>query len=440
MAFYSRQQWMRPDVNVQSGRQASTIIARRLNAILRRVMGRVSRRRIRLRPRPFRIGSQHELLRHWEGIVSIMLRYGGASMDNAVKLYFDGDEAMEAIWNAIDSASRRVWVETYILEADRVGKRTIEALAAAAARGCEVILLYDAVGSSRISDSFLEPLRAAGGQVYAFNPLWRWQRKIPLLRRDHRKIIIVDDDVGFCGGMNLSEDYAGPKYGNGRFRDCHAQLAGPCVRDLASVFASSLQIATGRKPALETVTPQRRGERFVQVLESNGWHGRRDIQRALRLTIRHAALHCYITTPYFLPPKRLVRAINRAAKRGVDVRILTAGQCDVPMVRIAAQHIYGVFLRNNVRIFEMFDSTLHAKTMAIDGLFSTVGSFNLDTWSDKRNLEVKVAMVDPQITQQIEAEFLVSAARACEVTLDTWQRRSLWRRIFHWAVYQLMQL
>jgi cardiolipin synthase len=374
-----------------------------------------------------------------EWLLSRLLVLGGASSGNSAEVMFDGDEVMESLWNAIDGARHRVWVETYIMEPDRVGQRTMDALVAATKRGCDVLLMYDAVGGPRITEAFLKPLRDAGGRVVVFNPLLKW-RLSPLLR-DHRKIIIIDNHTAFCGGVNLSEDYGSTRHGNGRFHDAHVKVQGPCVHDLAAVLVSSLRMASDDQtpmPLPHGVAPA--GHTFVQVLASRGREGRRAIQRAVRLSIRHATRCCYITTPYFIPPPRLIRAINRAAAHGVDVRILTAGDSDVPIVRTAAQHIYGVLLKRGVRIYELFGSTLHAKTMTMDGVYSTVGSFNLDTWSHMRNLEVVVGFVDAEIAQQVRDHFDHDLKQAREVTWTTWKRRPLWKRLVQWAAYQIMQL
>jgi cardiolipin synthase len=392
-----------------------------------------------------------DLAEHWERLAAILFRFGGASAGNAIKLYFDGDEKFEDLWQAIALAKRRVWLEVYILEPDRVGARTIEELTRAAERGCEVRLLFDAIGSSHVTESFLRPLRVAGGTAHGFNPLLKWQRLLrlertarkggaeSLFRRDHRKIVVIDNKIGFCGGMNISEDYAGQRYGKSTFRDCHAQVQGPCVRDLAAVFASSWRMATHEKLRLPP-RPQLVGETVVQVLGSRGGLGRRPIQRSLRIVIRRAVQHCYISTPYFVPPLRLRRALQRAAERGVDVRILTAGVCDVSIVVLAARHIYGRLLKHGVRIFEMYSSTLHAKTITIDGLYSSVGSFNLDTWSDKRNLEVNISALDSKLARQMEDNFMNDLQHATEVTMDTWQKRSRFKRLVHWAAYQLLRV
>lgn len=367
----------------------------------------------------------------WEVTADMLLRYGGASSGNNVEILCDGDDVFERMWHSMDSASKRVWHETYILEPDRVGQRMIEVLAHAARRGCQVRLLYDALGSPRVTEAFLKPLRDAAkreGQVEIdrFNPVFMRNRRLGFFTRDHRKITIIDDRVAFAGGMNTSEDYAGPRLGKATFRDCHAEFRGPCVRDLAAVTLKSLNLMRDVNTRAIGPRPARGGGMFVQVLSSRGMLGRRAVQHAMRVTVRHAVERCMIVNPYFLPPQRLMSALEKAAQRGVEVRILTSGLSDVPMVRRASQHIYGHLLRHGVRIFEYFGSTLHAKTMTIDGLYSTVGSFNLDTWSHKRNLEVNVGIIDAGAAASLEQQFESDLAQAKEVTLDNWTRRRWW--------------
>ena len=411
----------------------------RLRLAIRQAMGVQARRRDRVRRDALRRAGRDPRA-VWEVITDMLLRFGGASSGNAITFFCNGDEIFDAIWQAIDGAKRRVWYEMYTIEPDRVGRRTMEALTAAAQRGCQVRLLYDAVGSPRLGENLLKPLRDAGAQIDCFNPILQWKRPQSLLTRDHRKIIIIDNHTAFVGGCNTSEDYCGPRYGNGLFQDCEVRLEGPCVRDLADLVLGSMRLV--RQVEKRDTLPRcgRKGETFVQALGSHGVHGKRAIQRAVRLTVRHAVQRCWITTPYFLPPRRLMRAMIRSAERGVDVRLLTAGVSDVPIARAAAQHIYGQFLRHGVRIFEMFDVTLHAKTMVIDGLYSTVGSFNLDQFSDKRNLEVNVGMIDPEVARTLEEDFERNLSQAREVTLDNWSRRTRWQRCVHWLAYQLTRL
>jgi cardiolipin synthase len=176
------------------------------------------------------------------------------------------------------------------------------------------------------------------------------------------------------------------------------------------------------------------------VLASRGYQGRQAIQRSLRIAIRNSVRQCLITTPYFVPPLRLIRAISRAAERGVEVQLLTAGTSDVPIVAMAARHIYGRLLKRGVRIFEMYGCTLHAKTITVDGIYSTVGSFNLDKWSYQRNLEVNVGMLDSSIANEIQRQFEANLESTREVTLAEWENRNLWRRLVNWTAYQLLRL
>ncbi len=419
-------------------RQVAAALRRRLRAAVKGAVVKV-RRKQQARAAAAAFRPPANLARHWDYIVSRLARFGGASLGNSATIFSDGDTGFESLWEALSQARRSIWFEMYIVENDRVGVRTIEELTQAAFRGCRVTFLYDAVGSSSLPKSALKPLRDAGAKIITFNPIRPWRWPSSWLRRDHRKIIIVDGKIGFSGGMNVSEDYAGKRYGNERFKDCMVRLEGPVVRDLAAVLGSSWKAAGGEKLHL----PRRKeagGKTIAQVLSSHGATGRRHIQRSLRMTIGNAVTHCYITSPYLVPPLRLVNAIKRAADRGVDVRILTAGVSDVPIVHLAAQSIYARLLRHGVRIYEMVNRTLHAKTITIDGLYSTVGSFNLDTWSDKRNLEVNVAMIDTTIAAQMQQMFLKEIETAQEITLITLAKRPWWRRAIQWCAYQLLRL
>jgi cardiolipin synthase len=301
----------------------------------------------------------------------------------------------------------------------------------------EVILLVDALGSPKLTA--LAPLTQAGARVQIFNPPFSWKRRRPILQRDHRKILVVDD-VGFCGGMNISEDYAGHRRGNALFRDSHALLEGPCVHDLARIFAATVQSTTRRRLALPARAAPMDGGVLVQVLESDVPRKKRHIQRALYQTLGHAEKSCFLTTPYFCPPHRMLKALMHAARRGVDVRVLTAGMSDVPIVAIGARHLYGNLLNAGVRIFEMKKRTLHAKTVTIDGVYASVGSFNLDRWSFERNLECNFAAIAPDLAAQLERCFATDVELGDEVKPEQWVVRSLWVRLIGWLAYQLMRL
>ncbi len=366
---------------------------------------------------------------------------GGASEGNRLTLFTDGDEAFAVAYEAIQRAQRRVWLEMYILEPDEVGKQAVEALAEAARRGCDVILLFDRFGSPRFRARHAAPIRKAGGRVALYNPLFPWRksgRKIaPLFHRDHRKILIVDE-VGFIGGRNISLEYGGP--GPELFYDITLRLEGPCVRDLASVLLDSLYSATRQIPPLPPRSSPLPEGVFVDVLELNARAHERDLDQAIHKLIEQARHHCYVATPYFIPPAWFCHALIDARRRGVDVRIRTAGRSDVPHARIAGRHLYGGLLASGIRIYEMQHPILHAKYLTIDGCHSIIGSYNVDQYGGKHNLEVGVATRDPGLARALEAEFSTSLERSEELTLDAWKRRPWYTRLLQWLLYQFAQL
>ncbi len=377
---------------------------------------------------------------NWKRAFTRLLPLGGASAGNRVTLYDDGDAAFFSIQDALRGAQKNIWLETYIFEPDALGTRIRNTLVDAALRGVHIIVLYDHFGSQRVTQSFWEPLLAAGGRVYAFNPIWPWRRKGPFLFRDHRKILIVDNRFGFCGGQNISVDYAGPKLGNGRFRDTVIRLEGPSIKDLGKLFLASLRETTGQVQNFEYDGPVHKEDIFIQVLGSNTRRNLHAIQRSMEVTLKRATRYCYFTTPYFMPYDNLRKAMIEAASRGVDVRILTAGLSDVPLMRMASQRVYGQFLKAGIRVYEMFDKTLHAKTATIDGVYGTVGSYNLDHWSARRNLEVNISIFDAGVARDLEKNFHQDLQLAREVTMANLNNRPWWLRIAQWFAYQLMRL
>lgn len=376
---------------------------------------------------------------NWKHAFERLLSLGGASSGNHFKLWTDGDDAFFAMLQAIASAKRSVWLETYIFESDAVGSKIRDALTDAAAKGVQVRLIYDHFGSSRLNKGFWHPLLAHGGKVHAFNPIWPWRRHGPLLFRDHRKILIVDEKTAFCGGLNISADYAGQRLGTGRFRDTLIEVNGPAVHDLAKLFLDTLHETSGEEIEIQPQLVDDEGA-FAQVLASNTRRNLYAIQRSMEVTLKQATQYCYITSPYFLPFSKLKKAMIKASGRGVDVRVLTAGLSDVPLMRMASQHVYGQFLKAGIRIYEMYQGTLHAKTATIDGVYGTVGSYNLDHWSARRNLEVNVSAWDPASAEELKAHFEKDLQSCHEVSLASWEKRSRFSRLIQWIAYQIMRL
>jgi len=238
--------------------------------------------------------------------------------------------------------------------------------------------------------------------------------------------------------MTVAEEYAGPRHGTGLFRDTQLALEGPCARDLAHLTERDML----ESPPRQAPGASGGGEAgsLVQILDANERRHRRAIQKALRVTLARTLERCYLTSPYFVPPRRMMRGLTHAARRGVDVRVLTAGRSDVPLVRLASQHLYGRLLRAGVRIFELEKRVLHAKTVTVDGVYASVGSFNLDYWSDRRNLEVSVAILDTGAAGALEEQFLRDLEGAREVRLEAWVKRTWPQRVAAWFAYQVLRI
>lgn len=369
---------------------------------------------------------------------------GNRSTGNRLELFCDGDASFEAVWEAIESAKTRVWIEIYTLEPDAVGNRTLRLLTKAAGRGCDVILVCDRFGSSHLLDDHRKPLEAAGGRVVMFNPPWPW-RKIghqvgSLLHRDHRKVVVVDDDIGFCGGRNISEAYAGKEYGTNFYYDTLMRIKGSATRRLASVFLSSLSETAGIERPLPPLTPGEPDGVPVQVLGLNDRKDKHLLNKAIQRVLAAAREKCYLTTPYFVPAGWFMQGLIDAARRGVDVRVMTAGDTDVPAARIAGRHIYGRLLKEGIRIYELTGQTLHAKNFTVDGGLVSVGSYNIDRWSSQHNLEANVAAISPELAERLEAEFFMNARRAREVSLGEWRRRPFYRQALQFTFYHLAML
>lgn len=417
----------------------------------------------------------------WRKALLHLIPFGGFSYYNQIKIFHDGDEAFFAIFTAINNAEQSVSIETYVLAPDRVGMRLRDAVIEAKKRGVHITILYDHVGSPRLTHSFLNPMIAAGIKIVAFNPIWPWRRRGPLLFRNHRKIIVIDEKMAFCGSMNISADYAGPIYGNDRFRDTLACIEGPAVMDLLAITKESIaesefdkrpDIATEHivskieassilrlflhrmrffgdtiKGHLKTpsgeqsLTPDLDADgTMVQVLRSNQRRNLNHIQKSMEEIVNRAISYCYFTTPYFLPHEGLRKALINAQMRGVDVRILTAGISDVPLMRYASHHVYRGFLRPGIRIYEMTKKTLHAKIATIDGIYSSIGSYNLDHWSARRNLEVNLSVIDPDIAISLKKQFEIDLTSSKEIDKVSFFARSMMRRFLCWLAYLLLRL
>jgi cardiolipin synthase len=367
---------------------------------------------------------------------------------NQVRLLRNGVAAFPEMLSAIARAEQQILLEMYWFGSDQIGRRFARALTAAAQRGVEVAVMFDAVGSVGASDEMFAELERAGVQVIEYNPIAPWKRRfrwLRLTRRDHRKILVVDGHVGFTGGINIADYWLPLDDGGAGWRDDMVRIDGPAVAGLRDCFARVWRRLSGRElrligfPVLPTgaFTSTPGSEQAVRVLGQHYFRTRHEISRAYLYYLRAAEKRVFIANSYFVPDGRVLRALGRAARRGVDVRIIVPGQSDVDIVRHASRAIWGRLLRAGVRIFEWDESVLHSKTAVIDHSWSTIGTFNFDYFSLRLNLEVNVSVLDSRFAATLEASFLDDFTRCREVLLADFRFRPLGQRILEFIAYRL---
>ncbi len=351
---------------------------------------------------------------------------------NHLELLLDNELAFRSKSEAIRGAERSVWAEYYIVEDDATGRAFLADLAERARAGCDVRLLYDAVGSSDIPEESLEALRAAGGRTEPFLPLNPLRKRWSAHLRNHRKLLVVDERIAFTGGMNVGDEYAGGSWitaGTGRghrnrpWHDAHLRLEGPAVFDLATVFAEDWTFASGERLVPSSIPLPIADGSVVAVLPSGPDQTANANAHVYFSALSGALERCWLTTPYFVPDEPTVRALCNAAYRGIDVRVLVPAESDVPVAQAAGRFFYGPLLRSGVRIFEYLPGVLHAKTVVVDGSWALVGSANLDFRSFSLNFELGALVFDRAFSTLLEERFTRDLAQSREVTLASVERR-----------------
>jgi cardiolipin synthase len=303
-----------------------------------------------------------------------------AGAQSSIVLLDRGEVAFARMLAAIRGATRTVHLETYAMSATGIGAAFLTALVDAARRGVAVQVVVDGWGTGRVAGGIVAKLRAAGCQAAVYNPLWRG-----LLgrarRRNHRKMLVVDDRVAFIGGINLVDDFVGDH----AWADVAVEIHGGACANL------------GRRLRHE---PQREPDSAVHVLLSGG--GGRRLRRRYLKAIASARRHILLAHSYFLPDRRLLRSLTAAARRGIAVTLLVPGHSDVPLARATTALVYRRLLAAGVRIFELDDAILHAKLGVFDGERILVGSFNFDPYS-LADLEVLVDARDGKVAASAAA-------------------------------------
>jgi len=360
---------------------------------------------------------------------------------NTTRLLRDGDETFKAIFDGIGAAKHHINLEYYILEnVEHNGIKLADLLVSKLQEGVQVNIIYDSFGSISTPPEFFDRLRKAGAKVLEFNPMNPLQRRMMKSPndRDHRKIFIVDGHTAVVGGINLSVTYqsrpfdsasGNPK--NEHWRDTDMEVRGPIVAELQKLFFDQWYKHMGEKIDDKGYFPPLppKGTEVIRVIASGPDHTTSRYYVTLLSAIRNAEKTIWITNSYFVPPKAMKQDLKDAVQRGVDVKLFLPGKSDVQATLAAQRSHYRDLLEGGVKIYESADVVLHAKTVVIDGVWSVVGSSNLDYRSVLYNDEVDVVVLGGLTGKEVERMFQEDIAKARQINLEEWKRRPVLQRI-----------
>lgn len=326
---------------------------------------------------------------------------------------------------AIEDAHDYVLLEFYLFESGTVASRFIDALVAAAGRGVDVWVMLDDFGARGLSRSDRTRLRSGGVHLAFYNPLYigKWLKN---LARDHRKLLLVDGTMVFVGGTGIADEFDPTDMPASRWRETVVMGAGPVIADWQTLFIESWERHTGEPLQLVRVPSEISDERVQGRVTLMRGRSQQGVKRDLLRHVRAAEHRVWFSTAYFIPPRRIRRALRRAARRGVDVRLLLPGpHTDHPAVRVAGRRFYAALLRSGVRIFEFQPRVLHSKVSLCDSWVS-IGSSNIDRWNLRWNLDANQAIDDQEFADQVRDMFESDFAQTIEYTYQDWMRRP-WR-------------
>ncbi len=352
------------------------------------------------------------------------------SHGNKVTLLWKDPQVFHEIFDALRQAEKLICLQFYIFRNDETGTELAGILKEKAAEGCKVYMLYDHFGSFGTPFKFWKKLRQSGVEIGASRP-FKWLSPFHYVHRDHRKLIIIDGVKAFTGGLNIANEYRGYHRFKKKkaWRDTGIFLEGPVVHSLFETFRKSWLVWKRFPLAFEKEgSPVPHGIPVLPIFASSA-RGRRRMRKLLYYSINHAEKSIFLTTAYFTPSRRLLHILAEAVRRGVAVRLLLPGKSDILAAHYAGRAFYTRMLREGIEIYNYNGEILHAKTAVFDGIWSIIGSANLDFQSLRRNDEGNVGIISREFGLQMESLFSEDISRSDKITLENWQQRPFFEKL-----------
>lgn len=365
---------------------------------------------------------------------------------NEVELLIDGPTTYQAMFEAIENAKDHINLETFIFEDDdEVGKRFADLLIRKQQSGVQVNVMYDSVGSLTTPAGFFKNLKDHGINTLEFNPInpLKWRKGWQVNERDHRKLLIVDGHTAFLGGINISSVYSRGSFSGSKsdsknikmkdipWRDTHVRISGPIVSEFQKMFITTWASQKGPLLVDRNYYPEltNKGKEVVRAIGSSPEDTYNQMYVNLLSAFNSAETQLWITNAYFVPDPQMLEALKDAVSRGVDVRLLLPGKSDSELVYYASRSYYNELLEAGVKIYERNDALLHAKTALIDGVWSTIGSTNLDWRSFVNNYEINAVILGQDFGDKMKRLFEKDLESSHLLTHAQWKKRSLYARL-----------
>lgn len=385
------------------------------------------------RRNPLRYHMKHQFGVRDLAFLQTMYALTGAPLTegNLIEVLQNGDEIFPSMLAAVRGAKKTINMESYIYWDGTIGRRFAEVLAERARAGVEVKVILDAVGSAPMSQALIEFMANNGIDLEWYHPL-RWYTLSRANHRTHRKMLIVDGSIGFTGGVGIADNWLGDADSSDHWRDTQVRVEGPAVTQMQFSFMDNWVKSRGEILTGLDYFPQviAEGAHRTQVVKSSPSEGITTVKLLYTISIVSAVRSIFITNAYFIPDRDTIRALEGAVRRGVDVKVIVPGEwTDVPVVRQASRWHYEQLLKRGIKIYEYQGTMIHAKTMVVDGIWSTIGSSNFDDRSFRLNDEVNVNVFAEDVASKLEAMFQHDLARSIEITPRKWARRSTFSRL-----------
>lgn len=350
------------------------------------------------------------------------------SDNNKIEIYTDGNKKFDALFKAIAEAKDYIFLEYFIFKNDDIGTKLRNALVEKARSGVEVKLLYDRLGSRFIHKRFLKPLIEAGGKIAVFFPSKFKMISLHINYRNHRKIVVIDDRIGFVGGMNIGDEYLGKSKKFGGWRDTHLRIDGDAVDSLKLRFLLDWRYATG-EDLYFTIHKNKKTEQStgvpMQIVASGPNSQWETIKFGFLSIIGDAKESIYIQTPYLIPDEGMRELLKVAVLSGVDVRIMIPNMPDHPFVYWATYHYAGELLKLGAKIYIYQKGFMHAKNIIVDKKIVSVGTTNMDIRSFRINFEVNAFIYDLTTASEFHRIFMKDIENSTELTVKQYENRKL---------------